>query len=359
MKQEQQRIVSIQAVRAIAFILVFLSHVELIPTGGIGVSLFLVISGFCMTYSYLDRPEKLPEPGLASHFRFVKGKIRKLYPLHLTALLLVAAVIFAGLFIHKAPGKEIAEQSAYFAANGLLLQSWIPWKEGYFSFNAVSWYLSTLAFSYFVFPWVFRTIQSRDRKRIGMLAGVTLALMIAVSVILGIGKQNWGWTNALLKWVTYICPVYRAGDFIIGLTAGYYFVTVKNTWGKGAGSIAEAAVVAVMTGQVVIRSFGVSNTSNWMLSLFWLPTSVIAVYLFAVNKGILSKTLAGSRALVWIGNVSAEAFLIHQICIKAVEYVTKNKWIVAAAAFVLTMICTVIWRALFRKLQQRPVKNSV
>lgn len=53
--------------------------------------------------------------------------------------------------------------------------------------------------------------------------------------------------------------------------------------------------------------------------------------------------LSRNKALVWIGNISGEAFLIHQICIKAVEVVTNHKWIVAGISFVLTLICTAIW----------------
>jgi peptidoglycan/LPS O-acetylase OafA/YrhL len=90
-----------------------------------------------------------------------------------------------------------------------------------------------------------------------------------------------------------------------------------------------------------------------MYSLFWLPTSVLCVYLFAVNRGLISRGLSKSKALIWIGNISGEAFLIHQICIKAVEYLTKNKWIVAVVAFIITLIATVVWRWLYGKVQLR------
>ncbi len=346
---KKDRIVSVQVIRSIAFILIFLSHVELIDTGPIGVSLFLVLSGFCMTYSYLDKPEKTTEPDIINNISFAWRKIKKLFPLHLISFLFVALVIFGGLFLHKASGREIAEQGAYFVANGLLLQSWIPWRDGYFSFNAVSWYLSTSAFSYFAFPWVFQVIQSKNKGRITRLAGITLCFMIMIAILLGIGKQNWGWTSALQKWVTYICPLYRVGDFIRGLVAGYVFVTIKNVWGEVQYTIAESAVIIIMVVQVIIYNSVSVRATNWMLTLFWLPTSVLCIYLFAVNRGAVSKILSKSKVLIWIGDISAEAFLIHQICIKAIEYVTNNKWIVAALAFVMTIIATVVWKRLFGK----------
>lgn len=349
----KQRLIPIQVIRAIAFILIFLSHVELLSTGPIGVSLFLVLSGFCMTYAYLDRPEKIPSPGFVNNVKFSWRKVKKLYPLHVATLLFVALVVFVELILHKASGKEIAEQGAYFIANGLLLQSWIPWRDGYFSFNAVSWYLSTTAFSYFLFPWVFQEIQSKNKKRITRLAVITLGLMILVAVILEMGQQDFEWANTLLKWGVYICPLYRAGDFIIGLVAGYVFVTLKSLRGGVQHTVAEILTIAFMTVQVIIYSLGAAHAINWTLTLFWLPTSTICVYLFAVHKGAVSRVLSRSRALVWIGNISGEAFLIHQICIKAAEYVTKNKWVVAVIAFVATLLCTVIWRWLFYQIQTR------
>ena len=270
----------------------------------------------------------------------------------------MALVVFGKLILHKGAGKEIAEQVTYFIANALLLQSWIPWRDGYFSFNAVSWYLSTTAFSYFLFPWIFEAIQSKDKKRKIRLVASTLGSMVIVAIILGIGKQNFGWTKAIIKYIVYICPLYRAGDFIIGLTVGYIFVSAKNVRRKGLHTTIQILVIVLMTVQVFIYSSGISNAINWMLSLFWLPTSVMCVYLFAVNKGAFSKILSKSKVIIWIGNISGEAFLIHQICIKAAECVMRNKWIVAAVSFVATLICTVIWRYLYSMFMQKTSRKK-
>ena len=348
---KQEKILSIQVIRAVAFILIFLSHVNLIATGPIGVSLFLVLSGFCMTYSYLDKPEKTPEPSIMHNFKFAWRKVKKLYPLHIVTLLFVALVIFGGLVLQKASRKEIAEQGAYFVANGLLLQSWIPWRDGYFSFNAVSWYLSTSVFSYFVFPWVFQEIRSREKRRLLKLVLATLGLMVFTAAVLGIGQSSYGLTRDIVKWIVYICPLYRAGDFIIGLAAGYVFVSCEKLRKETRYTIAEIAVIALMITQVVLYNKNILQAANWSLTLFWLPTSVFCVYLFAVNKGAVSRALSKSRVLIWIGNNSAEAFLIHQICIKAVQYLTKNKWLVSVFALALTLTGAVVWRWTVQKIQ--------
>ena len=338
--------------------MIFLSHAELVSTGPIGVSLFLALSGFCMTYAYFGRPEKTPEPSVKNSFRFAGKKVRKLYPLHLVTLLFVALVIFGGLVARHASGRELAEQGGYFIANALLLQSWIPWRDGYFSFNAVSWYLSTTAFSYFLFPQAFRAIRSGDGRRIAHLAAAALCSMIAVAVLLGVGVQRWGWSRDFVKWAVYICPLYRAGDFILGLAAGYLFVTRKSGWSPAQHTAAEIAVLLLMAVQVALYHSGMLKAENWSLTLFWLPTSLLCVWLFAVGRGAVSRLLSRSRALVWLGNISGEAFLIHQICIKAAEYGTQNRWLVAAAAFVVTLLAAVVWRWLYQMAAQKTARRA-
>ncbi len=331
--------------------MIFLSHVELLGTGPAGVSLFLVLSGFCMTLAYLDRPERIPTPSLKNNLRFAYGKVKKLYPLHLITLFFVAAVLFAGLLKRRASPGELAENLAYFTANAFLLQSWIPLRNGYFSFNAVSWYLSTALFSYFVFPRVFPLVQKKRPRTIALLAAVGIGCMVFAAIALGIGQKYFGWSRAFLKWAVYIFPCYRAGDFITGLALGYAFLASGKKHSGVSCTAAEVLVIVMLAAQVYTYSRN-DHATNWILTLFWLPTSCALIYIFALSSGLLSKTLSKSRLLVWIGDISGEAFLIHQICIKATEAVLKNKILVGAAAFVLTLLCTVIWRFMYNKVSK-------
>ncbi len=62
----------------------------------------------------------------------------------------------------------------------------------------------------------------------------------------------------------------------------------------------------------------------------------------------MSGVLPKSKALIQIGDISGEAFLAHQICIKTAEYITGNKWVVAGIVFAAALICTVIWGKIFK-----------
>ena len=349
---QSNKIDSLQVVRALAFLLIFLSHVEIISTGPIGVSIFIVLSGFCMTYSYLDRPEKIKDPSVTNNFHFSIGKIKKLYPLHVVTLTAVAVVVFSELFRQKASVSNICLETVLFFFNALLLQSWLPFRDGYYSFNAVSWYFSTSLFFYFAFPIVFRIIQSKNKQRISILLVSTFVLMILGSLCLDLGNHYLGWTRAFSKWFTYIFPIYRLGDFIFGLISGYIFTSIKHKYNRGLISVLEILVIGLMIIQVILYNSKVIEATSWMLSLFWLPTSILFVSLFALNLGITSRVLTKSRLLVWIGDISGEAFLLHQICIKAVQHFFSDKVIVASISLVITIISSIAWRFLYTKFKR-------
>mgnify|MGYP007042840781 FL=1 len=46
---KENRISTLQGYRAMAFLLIFLSHVEIVSSGVLGVSMFLTLSGFLMS----------------------------------------------------------------------------------------------------------------------------------------------------------------------------------------------------------------------------------------------------------------------------------------------------------------------
>lgn len=109
---------------------------------------------------------------------------------------------------------------------------------------------------------------------------------------------------------------------------------------------------------MLVYSSGRIQANNWMLSLFWLPMSVICIFLFALKRGVVSMALSRSKGLVWIGNISGEAFLIHQICIKAAEVVTKNKWVVTVISFTATMVATIVWRWLCKTIRDKRLSET-
>lgn len=156
--KSKNRIYSIQSLRAIAFLGVCLSHCGIGEAGTWGVSVFIILSGFLMTYNYYEK--NIEKMNLKESIIFSIHKIRKLYLLHIITM--VFAVLIEVVKI-KNFLVDIKNLIFKIIVNILLIQAWVPKISINFSLNGVSWYLSLCAFLYFSFPFVQRCQKNISR----------------------------------------------------------------------------------------------------------------------------------------------------------------------------------------------------
>ena len=132
---------TLQSLRFIFVLMIFMSHftyrgICAFDAGGdCGVSFFFILSGFVLSLGYGSRIRE----GTFCYGRFMLRRLRKIYPLHLLCLLFFLVV-------------SRSDFDLTVLLNELLLQSWVPDPNYYFSCNSVSWFLSSLLFCYLVFP---------------------------------------------------------------------------------------------------------------------------------------------------------------------------------------------------------------
>ncbi len=330
-----KKIESLQALRAIAFIAIFLSHCNVISTGPMGVSIFLVLSGFLLTLSAKRRKESLPV-GLVENIRFAFSKMKKLYSLHILTLL---AMI---LFMLKSSDKSDYWISKA-AINALLIQAWVPLKDWYLTFNKASWYLSVCAFAYFIFPWLYSKIQGKDKNGLILVWGGTAVVFVSISILLCLVESYID--SDLTKWFTYIFPVYRCWDMFMGMFLGkLYCWTVDDKPHNRVFTLLEAVLFVLWGVQIYLYRKGYLIPNAFRFSIYWMPTSLLAVYIFAKKGGLITKLLT-NRFVVFVGNVSGIAFLVHQIIIGVAEMVFKNTWIITIVAFSVTLIASYVYKS--------------
>ena len=358
----KSRINSLQAVRAFAFLGVFACHsgITVFSSGGAwGVSVFLILSGFLMLYSYFDT-DRIHSSGFIYSVRFGISKIKKIYPLHIATMLLALPYLILGFRAYPEVG--IMNPVVKIAVNTFLVQSWIPVHDIYFSLNGVSWYLSVSLFLYIMFPF----ILSQMRKYRGIsTAFAAVAIGFAVQVVLAyvsyLIQINVVDNDDFIRWFAYIFPLSRLEDFVIGCNLGYIFLQEKKnnkiiserayTWleiGTIAIIVVElAAYVLLVT--VPSEADPTVRTENWWgLTVMWTLPSCAFIYLFALNKGKLSRILT-NKTLLFIGNLSANAFLIHHIVYRYLttfEYKLFGSvlpWVNLFACFLITLISSWAW----------------
>ena len=301
MKKDGGKILSLQALRALAFIAIFLSHSynNLENFGIFGVSIFIILSGFCMMLAYEKRRVYTK---LRHRISFSIKKIAKLYPLHLIC-------IIAALFLFGFDGITTIRQLLF---NIPLLQAWIP--NATFSINAVAWYLSLSLFLYFMFPLIRKWIKKeKDRKNL---------IWIAVAIYI---LQTWlSYAFSLtyfsdMKWITYCWPIFRLGDFTIGCIVGHLYGTRKAKqkaikYQTFKYTLIELATLIAILGleYLILREVRPFSDDWRRYNVIYTPISVLTVYLFTIKAGLLTRLLT-NKVTIYLGNISGYAFLIHKL----------------------------------------------
>lgn len=337
---KNSKIKSIQALRACAFLGIFASHLEIFSLGAWGVSIFLVLSGFIMYYAYSNRDL---ETGFEKNITFAVKKIKKLYPLHIITMILALAIEVYMYFEYIAPN-NVRDFYERVVLNVFLVQSWIPEEYTYFSLNGVSWYLSTCLFLYFMFPYIMKRVKKYDSI---FYAVIKVAAVMCLQILASIILQSFNATDEVVKWGTYIAPVYRLGDFYIGMVLGYIFFNRKKAFSTSGSlyfafliTIIEAITIGlnIITQWIFNESIGLFGSVYFKFTLLYMPLSMIIVYLFALNEGFISKFLT-NRFMIYIGEISGYGFIVHVVIIRYYNEFLYNKHFILSNSWTRFVIC--------------------
>lgn len=204
--QNNKRISAFQGLRGYAILMIFISHCNYILNehgincltwlGGLGVSIFIMLSGYLLAFQNHETSSIIS-------IEKVKNSLKRFYPLHIFTLL-VSLPFCIDAFLHE----NVIKQGIKLMLNALLLQAWIPSSGVYFSFNAVSWYLSLTMFFVIMGPITLRLINIIKRKTIPfLLVGILLFEFIWCLMF-----KN----RSFAHWIIYIFPAVRYFDYLSG-----------------------------------------------------------------------------------------------------------------------------------------------
>ncbi len=319
---KQKRIIEFEALRVWAMMMVFLSHSSLYPSGGMGAMTFFVLGGFCMTLGYRDKI-------LSSQFNyldFVKNRLLKLFPLHwITLLVAVLLQINDGSFV----------LSRKLIANFMLLQSWVPKMDYYFSFNAVAWYLSTLMLFIVLFPAIILLIEKMTQRQriisfLFLLVGYS-ALLLSVP-------------TSMYHPIIYISPMTRMIDSLVGVALAYLFTAIKSNssllkYGKSSFSV---VVVVVVVGLMIIVNLISSKTLQYVSGIYWLPISIVIFTMAMQHETSNTSAILRFIRLPWVQRLCMGSFsfyLIHQLVIvELMQHTQLNTLLLSIVAFFLSYL---------------------
>ena len=281
------------------FVFNFLKH------GYVGVSLFFVLSGFILTYNYI---EAFGENYLDNK-KFWLARFLRLYPIYFISIIVSLPPFFYFL------GKTLPLYPAVFKGIAIttftipLLQSWITFFLG--QLNAPGWSLSVEAFLYFTFPFVAPCLAKIKNKNLIFIIIFSWILSILPNIIL-LALQQYKIaidpdlpsiiTSPYPLYSTFISsfPLFHLPQFMIGvIIAIIYMRDIEQKKYKLSNYINNQKVQFLRLAEIVIFSLIIiimaqdkiyieSSLNNGIIS----PLFGLLFYVLAYEKGIISKLLS-------------------------------------------------------------------
>lgn len=273
-----------------------------------GVSFFFVLSGFILAYVYPSLPDR------GATIRFLIARFARVWPAHIFALC-VALV----LGIH-----ETNPSLAVGIANAAMVHAWVPTTGFFFSFNAVSWSISTEFFFYLAFPLLILGFNRTWWWKM-LLGAALVAAMVAICSAFAIPTYNKAPHDVVNRaGLIYISPVTRMFEFILGMTTAHFWIArtgasrssgVKATVAETGCVLVCIAAVAFFSDKGALASAVGANWASYLGHAGAAPAFALLLFVFASQRGAISK-LFTHRLAVILGEISFSVYLLHQIMIR-------------------------------------------
>lgn len=262
------------SLRGIFMMTIFLHHIPLYDGAGyMAVTFFFVLSGFSLILGYSERIEN----NQFSYLWYIKRRFARLYPIHWLCLIAIMPFVLLNIYLGNL---KIGEELPVFLLNVSLLQSLVPIKDFYFSFNWVSWYLSDIMVMAVLFPFLYSLI-----KRMPYLMNFAILVALVIAYTLLIKALPIDWHHAIL----YINPVTRLLDFFIGISAAMIFLH----WDYHRpleGNVTNKKFLFIFMGAIsflimITISITSSNDNPYSIAFYyWLPVSLLIFSVSAVSR---------------------------------------------------------------------------
>lgn len=264
-------------------------HLPPLDKAYLSVDLFFILSGFIMSYVYMEQYEKCKLSGNTRNFytRFIQSRIARIYPLHLVTLLFFTFwFMVLSLLVDN---YEISERNNIetFIYNLLLIHAWGVWDD--VSWNYPSWSISAEFFAYLSFPLILSLIGLFSNNRL-----MTLAIVCILLIEIG----SWfdfdiGQGAAIYRCIT---------EFTLGIIG--YFIYINNK--KLIKTLEHNIFQLFLVTSIIILSF-TSIRDSIIIALF-LPL----ILSLSKDSGFLSKIL-NIKPLYYLGLISYSIYLTHAL----------------------------------------------
>lgn len=287
--------------------------------GAQGVDLFFILSGFVLTWNYLDKMGR--SWSTKATIRFLWLRLARVWPVYLVTLHLAAALVIFTIYVGHVPPESTAEFNATSYLRQLfLVQLWFQPYFDFSSWNGPAWSISAEWLAYLLFGGlilvVFRVARATRARSLLVLA--MAASLPPVVLLLASGEFYSPWS-----WLPRIVMQFTAGALACAAVR-------KLRVGDRAAHLAGGASVLILAAVVGALYYFDAHPNpripdaGGLVDLLFVPLIVT----LAIGAGTLPRLLS-TRVMVYLGQVSFGLYMVHEI--------VHNAWIWATKQFELTL----------------------
>ena len=270
------------------------------------VSLYFVLSGFILTYVYFSHLK-------LEKWRFLLARIARLWPAHVTAIILIWLAVPDYIGPKFSLGK--------LAATLVMAHAWVPSPDYWLSFVPAAWSISTefgfyLCFPFLLYQWE-RTWRWKLAASFLLLCGVILLLEAERTHLIR-------WMGPPWRLWFYVHPLSRLFEFTLGMATFQLWRCFARKINNGliVATIWEclALIFLLLTlwqapawADLVAKSgfFGSEFVGLWLRMASCCLGSAVLIFVLALEQGWIARLLSYSVAVL-LGELSYSIYLIHQ-----------------------------------------------
>ena len=274
----------------------------LLNAGAQGVDLFFILSGFVLTWNYLDRMG--PSFSMRATWHFLWLRLSRVFPIYLVTMHIAALWIIFTLHVGTTPSPDVANVTAISYLRQLfMVQLWFAPFFDETSWDGPAWSISAEWLAYLLFAslilLIFRIARVSRARTLLMLAFV--AALPPTLLLLASGVLYTPWS-----WVPRIISQFAAGALAC---AAVRRLEISPRGRQLAGYVAVLIVAVIVGGLYYYDAHPITGMvdSGGVLAVLFMPL-VVAL---SIGAGSLPALLS-TRAMIYGGQISFSLYMIHE-----------------------------------------------
>jgi peptidoglycan/LPS O-acetylase OafA/YrhL len=271
--------------------------------GAQGVDLFFILSGFVLTWNYLDRMGDAWSWRGTLHFLWLR--LSRVWPVYLVTMHLAAMWIIFTLNVGHVPSEAADQLTAMnYVRQVLLVQLWVqPYFDGS-SWDGPAWSISAEWLAYLLFGAlvlvIFRIARATTARRLIYLAVAASLPPVLMLMATGLFYTPWSWLPRIVMQFT-------AGALVC---AAVRKLQPTERARRGAGYLSLLLAVAIVGILYLLHAHPVPTIADsaGLVDVLFVPL----VLTLAMGIGTLPALLS-LRPVVYLGHISFSLYMIHEL----------------------------------------------